>query len=181
MRLAMCRHQAAQDMTANDLSSEEIMADNATDKKYGEGVASSVSAAATPKRASKAVNIAVICALFAAAVVVWAVMSGTFATALPEAEAAEVKTAVVHNDSGIVCELPLSTDTTFDVTSELGTNTIVVECGKVYVAEADCPGHDCMSQGRISDTSQTIVCLPHKLWIEITSDTQDTAFDAIGS
>jgi hypothetical protein len=173
------------------------MANNKTDMLYGEG-----GAQAAPKRASKAVNIAVICAMFVAALAVWAVMSPTFDTSSPKAEAVEVKTAVVHNDSdstqtlsskvevktavvhndsGIVCELPLSTDTTYEVTSELGANTVVVEGGEVYVAEADCPGHDCMSQGRISDTSQTIVCLPHKMWIEITSDTQDAAFDAIGS
>jgi hypothetical protein len=171
-------------MMANDLSSEETMADNATDKKYGEGTASFVSparAAAEPKRASKAVNIAVICALFAVVFVVWAMVSGAFSTSSLKAEAAEVKTAVVHNEDGIVCELPLSTDATFEVASELGANTVVVEDGEVYVAEADCPGHDCMSQGRISDISQTIVCLPHKMWIEITSDTQDAAFDAIGS
>jgi hypothetical protein len=152
------------------------MANNKTDMLYGEG-----GAQAAPKRASKAVNIAVICALFVAALAVWVVMSPTFATSSSKAEAAEVKTAVVHNDSGIVCELPLSTDTTYEVTSELGANAVVVEGGEVYVAEADCPGHDCMSQGRITDTSQTIVCLPHKMWIEITSDTQDAAFDAIGS
>jgi hypothetical protein len=152
------------------------MANNKTDTLYGEG-----GAQAAPKRASKAVNIAVICALFVAALAVWAVMSPTFDTSSSKAEAAEVKTAVVHNDSGIVCELLLSTDTTYEVTSEFGANTVVVEGGEVYVAEADCPGHDCMSQGRISDTSQTIVCLPHKMWIEITSDTQDAAFDAIGS
>lgn len=110
-------------------------------------------------------------------------MSGVFSSA----EASENKVAIVQNENGILCELSLSENTTFNATSELGTNVVVVEDGKIYIADADCPGHDCISQGKISESSQTIVCLPHKLWIEIKSvndgitNSEEMNFDAIGS
>ena len=49
-----------------------------------------------------------------------------------------------------------------------GTNTVQVEKGRIRVSEADCPDQVCVSQGWISNGTAPIVCLPHKLMIEIT-------------
>ena len=49
-----------------------------------------------------------------------------------------------------------------------GTNTVQVEKGRIRVSEADCPDRVCVSQGWISNGTAPIVCLPHKLMIEIT-------------
>ena len=49
-----------------------------------------------------------------------------------------------------------------------GTNTVQVEKGRIRVSEADCPDRVCVSQGWIYDGTAPIVCLPHKLMIEIT-------------
>lgn len=49
-----------------------------------------------------------------------------------------------------------------------GTNEIVVEEGRVYMLEADCPDKICVRTGKISHTGQTIVCLPHRVVVEIT-------------
>lgn len=46
-------------------------------------------------------------------------------------------------------------------------NTIVIEKGTVYMSHANCNGRDCVRQGKISQTSQAIICLPHKLIVEI--------------
>ena len=46
-------------------------------------------------------------------------------------------------------------------------NTVVVEGGRVRVSQADCPDQVCVNQGWISDGTVPIVCLPHKLIVEI--------------
>ena len=53
------------------------------------------------------------------------------------------------------------------VETEWGWNTIRVSHGAIQVIDADCPGHDCVEQGAISDGAIPIVCLPHRLVIEI--------------
>mgnify|MGYP004625089811 FL=1 len=46
-------------------------------------------------------------------------------------------------------------------------NKIRVEDGKAYMEEAKCPDGYCEEQGKISRHTQTIVCLPHKLVVEV--------------
>lgn len=48
-----------------------------------------------------------------------------------------------------------------------GTNTVQVERGRIRISQADCPDRVCVNQGWISDGTVPIVCLPHKLMIEI--------------
>ena len=46
-------------------------------------------------------------------------------------------------------------------------NTVVVEGGRVRVSQADCPDQVCVNQGWISNGTVPIICLPHRLMIEI--------------
>lgn len=46
-------------------------------------------------------------------------------------------------------------------------NDIVIKNGKVWMRSATCPDQICVEQGEISEKGETIVCLPHKLVIEI--------------
>ena len=48
-----------------------------------------------------------------------------------------------------------------------GSNTILVEQGRIRVIEANCPDQVCVDQGWISNGTVPIVCLPHKLMIQI--------------
>ena len=50
---------------------------------------------------------------------------------------------------------------------ERGTNTVLVEPGRIRILEADCPDQVCVNQGFISDGTVPIVCLPHRLLVEI--------------
>ena len=50
-----------------------------------------------------------------------------------------------------------------------GTNTLQVEKGRIRVSEADCPDQICVSQGWIDHSSVPIICLPHRLMVEIVS------------
>ena len=55
----------------------------------------------------------------------------------------------------------------FVLEDESGSNTVAVEKGRIRVSEADCPDQVCVNQGWISSEAVPIVCLPHKLMIEI--------------
>lgn len=77
--------------------------------------------------------------------------------------------ALVHDGDGAVHELPLATDATLEVTTSLGSNTVVVEDGAVRVAQADCPSHACLRQRPLTEPGGQIICLPHRLWIEVIS------------
>ena len=48
-----------------------------------------------------------------------------------------------------------------------GSNTVLVERGRIRISRADCPDRVCVNRGWISDGTAPIVCLPHKLMIEI--------------
>ena len=48
-----------------------------------------------------------------------------------------------------------------------GTNTVQMEKGRIRILEADCPDQVCVNQGWISSGAVPIICLPHRLMIEI--------------
>ena len=47
-------------------------------------------------------------------------------------------------------------------------NVVLVERGRISVSSANCPDQICVRQGPIADGTVPIVCLPHRLVIEIT-------------
>lgn len=59
---------------------------------------------------------------------------------------------------------------TFMVETDSGYNKITVKDGYIFVEEADCPQQICVNQGKKNTPGSMIVCLPHKLLIEITKD-----------
>ena len=48
-----------------------------------------------------------------------------------------------------------------------GRNTVQVEPGRIRVLEADCPDQVCVGRGWLSDQPTPIVCLPHRLVIQL--------------
>lgn len=56
-------------------------------------------------------------------------------------------------------------------------NVVVIENGKVRVTEADCPDGICKDYRPISYVGQTIICLPHKVVIEIVGESTDIELD----
>ena len=57
-------------------------------------------------------------------------------------------------------------------------NFVVIEDGKARVTEADCPDGICTEYRPISYVGETIICLPHKVVIEIVGDSTDMELDA---
>lgn len=94
--------------------------------------------------------------------------------------AVDARTAVIQDADGNTFAMPLSKDDVLTVTSSAGTNVIEVQSGKVRVSEADCPNQDCVDQGWISNAGQQIVCLPHKLVVNITDKDATSAYDVVG-
>lgn len=74
--------------------------------------------------------------------------------------------AVVTVDGKEYARLPLDTDTELLITTEHGTNLLVVENGKVYMKEADCPDGTCVKTGA-ADELKSIVCLPHRVTVTL--------------
>lgn len=78
--------------------------------------------------------------------------------------------ARITRDGVLLEEIDLNTvDQPYTLTfeDESGSNTISVERGRIRVSEADCPDRVCVNQGWISDGTVPIVCLPHRLMVEI--------------
>ena len=77
--------------------------------------------------------------------------------------------AVVRVGGETVKELPLDKDAVFEITGAGGgSNILVIQGGSAWMEDADCPDKLCVKMGKISRTGQSIVCLPHKVTVEIT-------------
>lgn len=66
-----------------------------------------------------------------------------------------------------------------DIHTKYGNNTVVVEDETIAITDADCPDRICVSMGKASKPGNIIVCLPHKLVIEVKSSTDAPASDII--
>ena len=75
--------------------------------------------------------------------------------------------AVVRLNGEMYCEKPLDADCEFTVNSNGGYNIIKISNGEVTVAGADCPDLICVKHPAISRGGEIIVCLPHRLTVEI--------------
>lgn len=56
-------------------------------------------------------------------------------------------------------------------------NVLVIKDGKATISKADCPDKICVESRAVSFVGETIVCLPHKLVIEITNQNADGELD----
>jgi len=73
----------------------------------------------------------------------------------------------VTRQGEVVVILPLSQDHTETFTDALGSNTLEISGGSAKMTAADCPDHICVKTYPISSPGETIVCLPHKLVVEV--------------
>ena len=85
-------------------------------------------------------------------------------------------TAAVYLDGELIRRIDLSavkTRETFDISCDGGSNTILVESGRICVLEADCPDQICVQSGWLNSEAAPIVCLPHRLVIRLESSEED--------
>lgn len=77
--------------------------------------------------------------------------------------------AVVTVDGEEYARLSLDNDTELVIETEYGVNILVIENGKVYISDADCPDKTCVKTG-CADSMKSIVCLPHRLTVTVEKD-----------
>ena len=87
--------------------------------------------------------------------------------------------AVVSVDGKEIAGLPLSEDTVYRIEGVDGYNELVIEDGRAYLSDADCPDRVCVNQGWLTGGRVPIVCLPHRLVIELAEGGDTDALDAV--
>ena len=86
--------------------------------------------------------------------------------------AEKTNTVEIIQDGKIIYTLDLdkSKDELIQVEFQGCKNIIQIKDKQISIIEADCPDKYCVDKGNISKTNESLICLPHKLVVEITDD-----------
>ena len=84
---------------------------------------------------------------------------------------------VVYEDGVKTAEYSLSEDGRYTIETDAGVNVIVVSGGAAHMESADCPDLLCVHMGEIESQGENIICLPHKLVIQIEGGEEDRGYD----
>lgn len=88
--------------------------------------------------------------------------------------------AVVYVDKEEYASYSLEQDGEYEIQTERGKNLLIIQDGKADITEADCPDELCVKQKSIQKNGETIVCLPHRMVVEIVSDSgEETEIDGV--
>lgn len=90
--------------------------------------------------------------------------------ALLQAFAIPGKTVTVFADGELYGTYSLYENRIVEIESDKGHNTMEICDGQVAMIDANCPNKDCMKFGSISETNQTIICLPNKVSLKINGE-----------
>ena len=85
-------------------------------------------------------------------------------------------TAVISVDGEVIKRVDLTgvgQPYDIEIETEYGHNTVHVENGAISVTAADCPDKICVHQGKVTTAGIPIVCMPHRLVIQIEGDEID--------
>ncbi|MDD6715254.1 MAG: NusG domain II-containing protein [Firmicutes bacterium] len=82
--------------------------------------------------------------------------------------------------SEVYGDYSLNQDTTVTIDQGSSHNVVTIQGGKVRMKESNCRNQVCVQEGTISTPGQSIVCLPHRLSVQIIgSSTDEDGYDAI--
>ncbi len=70
-------------------------------------------------------------------------------------------------DGKVVENFSIEDDREYQVNTENGENLVIIENGQVRVSYADCPDKVCVNHVPIKSVGEVIICLPHKLVVEV--------------
>lgn len=87
-------------------------------------------------------------------------------------------TLTVTIDGEVYDTYDLSVDQLIVMDESAGYNCFEIKDGVVTMIEADCPDQYCVKHAPIYRESETIVCLPHKVVLEITDSAEQREVDA---
>lgn len=78
-------------------------------------------------------------------------------------------TVVITVDGDLYGEYPLDTDQEIDIIDGDHSNHITIKNGSCQMTYSNCYNQVCVDTGAITKTGKQIVCLPHKICVEIKS------------
>lgn len=85
----------------------------------------------------------------------------------------------IYQNGELTGEYELAQSQTIPVTGDEDSyNLVLIVDGTVQVTDADCPDQLCMKQHSISKNRESIICLPHKLVLQIHAK-EEGALDAV--
>ena len=77
---------------------------------------------------------------------------------------------MTQKDGKEVYKTSIKKDQIYQIPEKNGTNVMQIKDGKVIMKKADCKDQICADHKAIEKSGETIVCLPHKVVIEIRSE-----------
>lgn len=86
---------------------------------------------------------------------------------------------IVTVDGEEVYRTSLKEDQVYEIPVKDGENVMEIQEGEVSMRKADCPDQICKNHKPIRKSGETIVCLPHKAVIEISSEEDESEVDGI--
>ena len=66
-----------------------------------------------------------------------------------------------------VSEFALSEEVTYPIRTNEGENVLRISGGEAWIESADCRDKICVHRGKIRESGETIVCLPHKVVVTV--------------
>ncbi len=94
-----------------------------------------------------------------------------------EVESGEQVRVTVDGETYGVYDLNVSQTIPIEIDGVV-TNTLVISDGVADMLSADCPDQICVDTKAISAMGETIVCLPHKVVVEVIASEEESLFDA---
>lgn len=93
------------------------------------------------------------------------------------------KMAVVSVSGEEYGSYSINKNQTVKIETEYGLNYLEIKDGEAKIIDADCPDKYCIHQSAISKKGEIIVCLPHKMTVEISDyqsdDSSEQDIDAV--
>lgn len=109
-------------------------------------------------------------------VLVTAAVSALMITLAQRGEGASVRVSI---DGKLYGAYSLSEEQSIAIENAFGQNRLVIERGSVHMADADCPDKYCMEYQPICRDGEVIICLPHRLVVEVTGTGDAQELDVI--
>lgn len=80
---------------------------------------------------------------------------------------------IIESDGKLYATYRLDQNISVEVKSKNGTNTVVIENGRVDVTQGSCRNQVCVEHATISRSGESIVCLPNRLLVKIEGEGGD--------
>ncbi len=81
----------------------------------------------------------------------------------------------IRIDGKVYGNYPLAQEQTVMIRGEDFVSTLIIRDGKADMTEADCPDQICVNHRPVRFRGETIVCLPHKLVVEVIPDQEESS------